>query len=112
VANPEQIEQELKEYLTLEKNLRTEDRLEYLMAIINKHFAIDKIGHSVTHHDLSHIVGQAKAAWVDTAIPIYISKKEVHHSDTNYVLVIEAFVGYLNRNNLLKRLVKFDRSGR
>lgn len=112
MANPDQIEQELREYLNIERNLRVEDRLQYLMAIMNKHFAIDKIEHMMTHHDLNDMVNYAKGQWARTTMPMEISKKEVYHNDVNYVLIIEAFIGYLNKNNLLKRLVKFDYSRR
>jgi hypothetical protein len=108
MANPEQIEQELREYLALEKNLRLEDRLKYLMAIVNKHFATDKIDHLVNYSELNDIIGYAKSSWVQTTLPMEISRREVHSNDVNYVLVMEAFISYLNRNKLLKKLVKFD----
>lgn len=108
MANPEQIEQELREYLSLEKNLRSEDRFQYLMAIFNKHFGTDKIDHYMAHSDLNDLINYAKGTFAKTTMPIVISKKEVHGTETNYVLILEAFISYLNKNKLLKRLVKFD----
>jgi hypothetical protein len=108
VADARQIEQELSEYLEKEPNLRRSDRLQYLMAIMNKHFELDKIDHLVNHYDLSQLISAAKTSFATKAMPIYISRKEVHGSEIPHVLIIEAFVGYLNRNKLLKRLVKFD----
>jgi hypothetical protein len=112
MANPEQVEQELREYLNLEKNLRAEDRLQYLLAIMNKHFAIDKIEHLVHYNDLNDIIGFAKSHWAQTTMPMEISKKEIGSQEANYVLVMEALIGYLNKNKLLKRLVKFDHARR
>lgn len=112
MANVEQIEQELREYLNMEQNLRKEDRLSYLMSIVNKHFAIEKLDHMVDYREFDSVVSQAKQAWVNTSIPLYVSKKEIHNTETNYLLVMEAFLNYLNRNKLLRRLVKFDYTGR
>lgn len=108
MADPKQIEQELRAFLETEDNMRKSDRLPGLMAIINKHFELDKIDHMVNKYDLDSVISHAKTNYAGTIMPMYVSRKEVHATEMNYVLVIEAFVGYLNRNKLLKRLVKFD----
>ena len=112
MANPDQIEQELREYLSIEDNLRKEDRLQYLMTIVNKHFGIDKVDHTIISYDFDQLVNYAKGQWARTTMPIELSKREVHGNDVNYILIIEAFIGYLNKHKLLKRLVKFDYSRR
>lgn len=108
MANPDEIERELRDYLEKEDNMRHSDKLSYLMVIINKHFGLDKIDHMVDHHDFDTFVSGAKSVYAQTSMPMNISGKELTPQNTNYVLVLEAFVGYLNRNKLLKRLVKFD----
>lgn len=108
MADPKQIEQELIEFLAMEDRIRKSDRLPYLMAIINKHYAVDQIDHMVIHYDLDQIISYAKSSFAQAKMPMYISRKEVNGVELNYVLIMEAFVGYLNRNKLLKRLVKFD----
>jgi hypothetical protein len=108
MADAKQIEQELREYLEKEDHLRKSDKLPYLMAIINKHFEIDKLDHMVNHYDLMAVISNAKSNYAGSTMPMYVSRKEVHNSEINHVLIIEAFVGYLNKNKLLKRLVKFD----
>lgn len=112
MSDPAQIEQEIREYLSIEKNLATDDRLQYLMAIFNKHFAIDKIGHTIVHGDIVDMISKAKSAWPNTIMPVEISRKEIKGVDVSYILIIESFINHLNRNNLLKRLVKFDYSRR
>ena len=112
MADPRQIEQELREFLDKADNIRQADHILYLMAIINKHFAIDKIDHIVTNYDFELMLSNAKAAWVQTAMPISITNKEYTGTEANYVLMMEAFVGYLNRMGLLKKLVKFDHKRR
>lgn len=108
MADPAQIEQEIRAFLNIEDNIRKSDRLPYLMAIINKHYATDQVDHVVIHHDLSAMISYAKSQYATTKLPILISNKQVDGVELNYVLIMEAFVNYLNRNKLLKRLVKFD----
>lgn len=108
MSDPAQIEQELRAFLEMEDNVRKSDRIVYLMAIVNKHFGTDKLDHVVTHHNFSEMISNAKSVYATTKMPIVISRKEVKDIEANYILMLEAFIGYLNRNKLLKRLVKFD----
>lgn len=108
MADPTEIERELREYLEKESNMRHSDKLPYLMIIINKHFGLDKIDHMVDYHDLDALINNSKVAYVDTKMPISISCRELSTTHSNYVLILEAFVGYLNKNKLIKRLIKFD----
>lgn len=108
MANPEEIERELRDYLEKESNMRHSDKLPYLMTIVTKHFGLDKIDHIVNYYDYDHIVNDAKAVYAQTSMPMNISGRELLPQQTNYVLVLEAFVAYLNRNKLLKRLIKFE----
>lgn len=102
------IEQEIRHYVEKETNLRREERVQYLMAIYRKHFTIDSLEHSIDYHDFMAVVGQAVAAYPKSVQPFRISGKEVHSTDSNHVLIIEAFVSYLNRHAILRRLVKFN----
>jgi hypothetical protein len=108
MADPNQIEQELREYLTKDNNLRHEDKLSYLMAIMNKHFAIDEIPHVVNHRDLMDVISAAKSSFATSDMSRNISNKKVDGYDFPHVLMIESILGYLNKHKLLKRLVKFD----
>jgi hypothetical protein len=108
MSDPKQIEQELRIFLANEDNIAKSDRLEYLMAIVNKQFALDKIDHLVIYYDLNDIIGRAKTAYAKTSLPMNISKHDVRDQEANYVLVLETFIGYLNKHKVLKRLVKFD----
>lgn len=108
MADPAQIEQELREYLEKEPNIRRGDRIVYLMAIINKHYGIDQVEHLVSHYDFDQMLSYAKTNFATTKMPMTISKKEVNQQETVYVLMMEAFSAYLNKHKLLKRLVKFD----
>lgn len=108
MSDPRQIEQELRAFLEIEENIRKSDRLPYLMAIINRHFSTNQIDHVITNYDLGRIVSDAKSSYAVTKMPMTISHKEVNGVEFNYVLIMETLIGYLNKNKLLKRLVKFD----
>ncbi len=108
MANPEQIEQELREFLQNEDSIHKGDRIHALMAIVNKHFALDKIDHIASKFDLDCCISEAKRVWPLTKMPMNISKKEVSSHDVVHVLILEAFVEFLNKNKLLKKVVKFD----
>ncbi len=108
MADPAQIEQELRYFLDIEDNIRKDDRIKYLMAIVKKHYELDKIDHTVNAQDFENMLRNAKSEYVGTSLPVSISGKELTNTETNYVLMIEAFISYLNSNKLLKRLVKFE----
>lgn len=108
MADPAEIERELRDYLEKEGNMRHADKLPYLMLIINKHFGLDKIDHIMDYYDLDRVIGGAKSVYAQTSMPMKISKRELTPQETNYVLVLESFVGYLNNKKLLKRLIKLD----
>jgi hypothetical protein len=108
MADPKQIEEELRQFLAIEDSIRKADRLSYLMAIINKHYALDQIEHVISKHDFDSMLSYAKTIWPTTVLPMEISKKDVTSQEANYVLMMEALLGYLNNKKILKRLVKFD----
>jgi hypothetical protein len=108
MADPKEIERELLEYLKKEPNIRSGDRIQYLMAIINKHFELDKMEHVMTHYDFDQLISVAKTSFAQKTMPVFISCKEVHSSEIPHILMIEALIGYLNRHKLLKRLIQFD----
>lgn len=109
MSDPRQIEQELREFLAKEDNMCQRDKLPALMLIINKHFGLDSLDHMVNNYDFERIISDAKSAFATTTMPVFLSKRDKHSSDVNYLLVMEAFVSYLNKHSILKRLVKFDR---
>jgi len=108
MSDPAQIEQELRAFLEIEDNIRKSDRLPYLMAIINKHFGTDRIDHMITYHEFTGMLSVAKTVFATTKMPLNISNKEVSGVEFNYILMMDALIGYLNKNRLLKKLVKFD----
>jgi hypothetical protein len=108
MSDPQQLDRELREYLEKEPNLRREDRLIYLKAMMNKHFEFNKLEHMVNSNDLFEIMSGAKSNYSKRALPIRISRKQVESGEATHISVLESFISYLNRANLLKKLVKFD----
>jgi hypothetical protein len=108
MADPQAIERELREYLDKESNIRDTDKLAYLMAIMNKHFGLDKIDHIVTYYDLDHIISEAKASFASTSTPMSLTGRDLYPAQMTHALVLKSFVMYLNANKLLKKLVRFD----
>lgn len=108
MANMEQIESELRQYIEDAQNLSRGDRFTHLMAIFKKHFEMEKTEHQLTMGDFHDIVSYAKSQYVHTTLPMRISKREIYPSEVANVLMIEAVIAHLNKFKILKRLVKID----
>lgn len=108
MSDPQEIERDLKEYLEKEPNLRRADRYIYLKAIFDKHFSIHSMEHVVTSADFFEFMSVAKGGFSTQRMPVRISRKQLDASEAANISVIEAFISYLNRNKLLRKLVKFD----
>lgn len=108
MANPQQIERDLREYLEKADNLRNEDRFKYLKTIFEKHFGTEKLDHMIIRHDLFQIISTAKSVFSNMKPNPDLSGKPVDKCDIPNMAVIEAFISYLNKNNLLNKGVKFD----
>lgn len=108
MSNPEQLDRELREYLEKEPNLRRDERIVFLRAIVNKHLEFNKLEHVVNSVDFSNIVSNSKVEYVKLRLPMKISRRQVDNSDLPHVAMIESVISYLNQNHLLKKLVKFE----
>lgn len=108
MANLEQIELELRAFLEEAGHLSKQDQFTHLKAIFDKHFAMEQTEHLMDIGDMRHMVTYAKSQFINTNLPLRISKKEVFPSEVPHVLLIEAVIVYLNRFKLLKRRTSFD----
>lgn len=104
----QEIERELREYLEKEPNLKRDDRLTYLMSIVNKRTKINKLDHLINNADYFKILSQAKSNYISMKLPVRISYKELEANDALHIATVESVLMYLNKNNLLKKFVKFD----
>lgn len=108
MSDPDQIEKDLKDYLNKEQNLRKEDRYEFLKAIFDKHFSINKLEHRMHYYDIQETIHYAKKCYVDQKVPMFISGKKIDAHELPNIALFESLISYLNSNHLLKKLVKFD----
>lgn len=108
MSDPQQLDRELREYLEKEPNLRRDERLAYLNAIVQKHLEMSKLEHLINKRDLFDILSGAKSAYSNFSLPISVSGRQVEPGEAPNVAVVESFISYLNRMNLLKKTVKFD----
>jgi hypothetical protein len=108
MSDPQQIERDLREFFEIEGNLKKEDRLNYLRTIFDKHLTLRKLDHMVNYGDLQEIISQSKRAYGNITLPAHITGKRVDTSQLPTLAMLEAFVGYLNKNHLLKKLTKLD----
>jgi hypothetical protein len=112
MANMETIETELRQYIEDSANLSRQDRYTHLKAIFDKHFAMEKTEHLLTAGDFHEIVSYAKSQYATMTLPAQVSRREIYPSEAPHLLMIEAVISYLNKNKILKKLVKIDYSRR
>lgn len=108
MANMETIEAELRQYLNDAEHLSRQDRFTHLMAIFQKHFAMEKTEHLLTMGDFHEIVSYAKSHFVQIPVPATVSKRDIYPSEVPHLCMIEAVIMNLNKNKVLKKLVKID----
>jgi hypothetical protein len=108
MSSLEQVEQELREYLDKEPNLRRQDKLVYLRAIFDKHLTLSKLEHELNYFDFHEILCGAKIAYSNLRLPMRISRKPIDGSEVPNVAMIESVMSYLNKHSLLKRLVRIE----
>ncbi len=108
MSDPQQLDRDLREYLEKEPNLKREDRLAYLKNMLHKHLEFTKLDHMLNSGDLFEILSGAKNNYTNLRVPVRITRKELEPGQLPHIAVMESLIGYLNRNHLLKKLVKFD----
>lgn len=106
----DKIEQEMRNYLEVSKNLSSEERKKRLGELFDRNFIMDNNEHKIKAKDLHDIISMAKMLWTQTALPMRVTGYQLEPYEVNHAVLIEALVGYLNRNRLLRHLVKFDKT--
>ena len=59
-------------------------------------------------NDLFFIKSLAVQEYGNLTLPLHLSEKQVEQRDLVHVALIKSLISWLNGNNLLKKLVKFD----
>lgn len=108
MSDRDTVDKDLREYLAKADNLSNSGKLNCLRALFDKHFTFTKQDHVIIRSDLFGIVSCAKANFTNQRLRPNISGKPVESGDMTSLAVIESFISYLNRNELLKKNVAFD----
>lgn len=99
---------EIAEYLTKEANMFRSDKQAYLERIVDREFFERNTPHAINRIDLMQIVSNAGSHIAKMTMPVHVSNKQMDSYEVRHIAMIEAIIGYLNRNGLLNREVKFD----
>ena len=84
---------------------------ETLRNLLNKYIHLGTTDYMMDNHDLLTIISNAKGIFAREKMPIHLGskKRKVSQQDLPNLCVIEATVAYLNKNDCLKKLAKFDK---
>jgi len=109
----------IREVIALEKNSVTNSKLEWAekerkTGICNSFLA--KVDHAsepqkdvmITANDLFLLISQAKREYLSLNSGLHISGIEVDKKDLPHISVTNALLLFLNGENLLKKMVRFD----
>lgn len=108
MSDLEEIEKELEILLKNIDDIKLDDRLPAIMGIIKKKIEWNPEEFLLTYGDFSDIMSNAKNAYPRATIPMYLSKRPIDNTEVVYIMMMEAFIGFLNRKKIIKRLVKID----
>jgi len=101
----------IREVIALEKNSVTNSKLEWAekerkTGICNSFLA--KVDVMITANDLFLLISQAKREYLSLNSGLHISGIEVDKKDLPHISVTNALLLFLNGENLLKKMVRFD----
>ena len=68
--------------------------------------------HKITAKDLYDIISTAAGKYPTATIPMILGETKLSHGESVNVLLLETFIGYLNKNGLLTKMVDFDHKKR
>jgi hypothetical protein len=92
------------------ENQSDSDKIQTLRNLMDKYIHLSKADHMMDKVDFNNIIGLAKKGIVDIALPAKLGKSDIPVLETEIpnLCIIEATIGFLNKNGCLKKLPKFD----
>lgn len=106
----EEVEREIREFLSKHDNMIPQDRVAYLMAIFDKQLLFSQMEYQVQNFQVQNILNNAKSIMGGMTLPVIISEKEMEPGQTGQIAVVESILQFLNGNGLLKKIVKLNYS--
>lgn len=103
------IEADVALFLSKVDEMRYNDRKDLLMAIFQKHIALNESELILTKHDLDVIVSLASAGYASMPLPANVSGKFLLPKEAVNLSLVESTIELLNNKGAIKRTPKFDR---
>lgn len=100
---------EIADFLARQNSLTKEDQKTLLMNIFSKHVLMNQADLVMSAMDLEEIVSSAKAIYPSIPVPCAIGKKDLSADRIPHLCTVEAVILFLNKNQALRRLPKFNR---
>lgn len=106
----DQLESDIKRFFEQIEKQNHNDQLQTLRNLLDKYIHLSSCDFVMDYHDLSSIVSHAKGVFTNKNFPVFLGKKKrrVYESEQANLCMVEATVSYLNKNDCLKKLPKFD----
>lgn len=107
----EEIEIDIHQFFRQIENATRNDQLKTLRMLLEKYAHLSQAEYVMDYHDLNTMIGNAKHRFANDAFPIYLGerKRKVAPGDLPNLLLIEAVIAHLNKNDCLKKMPKFDK---
>ena len=91
----------------------TNDKLKTLRNLIDKYIHLSTTTHLIDNIDLMNIVSNAKGIYANKPMPLYLKTSsnrvsKVRQDDLSTVCLVESIVAFLNKNDCLKKMPKFN----
>ena len=106
-----QLEVDIKRFIDNIENQSDADKIQTLRNMFKTHLHLHTCDYMMDKHDLQTIIGGAKGNFSRDAMPIYLGAKKriVDQNELPNMMVIESTISYLNKNDCLKKMPKFDK---
>lgn len=105
------MEKDMRQFLEDIDSQCFKDQLESLSNLMNKYVHLNTCDYIMDHFDLRSIIGSAKTKFSIDSMPIFLGqkRKKVTQEELPHMMMVEATIRWLNKNNCLKKIPKFDK---
>lgn len=108
----EQLEIDIFRFFEQIESQGTNDRKQTLRNLLDKYIHLTKADHLMDAYDFREIIGHATSAMANDNLTRFLPsgprKVKVSEDDMRKIIIIEATIGHLNKNDCLKRMPKFN----
>jgi hypothetical protein len=107
----EQLEVDIQRFFENIDKQSDNDKVETLRNLMDKYIHLSKSDFLMNHFDLMAILSSAKGKFANETFPVILGSKKQKVLDIELpnLCVIEATIEFLNKNDCLKKMPKFDK---